>query len=260
MTLHVGFIVVSCRAIDDLTHLDVLLAEDTVDTRFRCEGWSGDVIGQARRQGFITLGVEFLALVGLRVIVVPCGGIVHLVGEQVAIVVADVVRQAEEVVEVAVIVRDASLLVGHGRTGRTGAPQCRVLCGQHHVALLIVLATHGAVVNDEVSLLDEPRLVGLAHQVVGPITHGVVQPVGGVVDDELFIGIGRLVAQFVAVLVVVGVVVGLHVAQRHAAVGGSTDGERQFHLLGVGIGRTGVGRDILVVDVDAASYVPVVCW
>ena len=71
--------------------------------------------------------------------------------------------------------------------------------------------------------------------------------------------VGTLAAQLASVLVVVGVAVGLYLAQGEASVRSGGDGERYGDVLAVGLCRAGVCRYILVVDIDGALDVPVVC-
>ena len=273
MGLHVGLVVLPRRAKDNLALLDVLLGIDAA--RLRSEGGTGEVLGLACRcllavvlsvelglaGQFGVIGVIGVSLLSLLngVVLVPLHGVVHLVGEQIAGLAAEVVRHAEEVVEVAVGMRLAAFLVGDGGSVAGAAQRC-VLALRQHFALGVGLAAHRAVVDDDVGLLDELGLVAFAHQVVVPIADGIVQAVGVAVDDDVVVGGtgGVGVAHLVAVLVVVGIDVGLHVAQRHPAVGSRADGERYLHLLGIGVGSAGVGRDILVIDVDLAADVPIV--
>ena len=264
MTFHVLLVVLLRRAKDNLALLDVLLGIDAA--RRRSEGGTGEVVGLFGRGGLlwivVVLSVELVGLCGsglLGVVLIPLHGVVHLVGEQIAGLAAQVVRHAEEVVEVAVGMRLAAFLVGDGGSVAGAAQRC-VLALRQHFALGVGLAAHRAVVDDDVGLLDELGLVAFAHQVVVPIADGIVQAVGVAVDDDVVVGGtgGVGVAHLVAVLVVVGIDVGLHLAQRHLAVRCRRDGERYLHLLGIGVGRAGVGRDVLVIDVDLAADVPIV--
>ena len=238
------------------------------------------------RKQFIDISVLSIGLSrsgSLGVVVIPHHGVVHVVGEHIARIVTQIVRGSEDIVEgcidrIVVIILDVHRIsvfingsplnsrhshgiitrVNHLHVALRSGLQLSVFRRQHHVACRVIVAANLTAVDHHVSLFHEAGLLGIAHQAVVPVTDGVVQLVSGVVDDDGLVGISRLVAQLVAVLVVVGIVVGLHLAQRHATVGGGGDGERHLHLLSVGIGRAGEGRDILVVDVDGASDEPVV--
>ena len=50
----------------------------------------------------------------------------------------------------------------------------------------------------------------------------------------------------------------MNVLQRQAALRLRGDGQRDAHLLGIGLCRTGIGRDILLVEVEIATDIPVV--
>ena len=98
-------------------------------------------------------------------------------------------------------------------------------------------------------------LLGIAQQAPVPVTDGVVLLISDIVDDQFL-----ACCQFHVVCLVlpVGIEVRLNVEQRHRAVRGGGDGERYVHRLAVGVGRAGIGRDELVVDVDRTLDIPVV--
>ena len=63
----------------------------------------------------------------------------------------------------------------------------------------------------------------------------------------------------IAILVVVGIEAGLYIAQGQLAVGTCRDGQRNADVLAIGCCRTGISRNVLVVDIDATLDVPIVC-
>ena len=103
------------------------------------------------------------------------------------------------------------------------------------------------------SLLHEQLFLGLTEQIPVPVADGVIAVVGFVVDNhllavfELHTG-GRVVC----------IAVGLDVEECHGAMRSGGNGERHVNLFAEGIGHTGVGGDILIVDVGGALDVPVV--
>ena len=145
----------------------------------------------------------------------------------------------------------------------------KVAFAQHVAAGGIVGAVDGAVLGVEVGHGDEVLAVLVRHLVPVPPGDDIVQTVGLVlvvhpylihqfavgILDAANLHLLRLVGR---VRHIVGVEVGLHIEQLQAAVRGGGDGQRQVYGLRVGIGRAGVGRYLLIVDVDGALHVPVV--
>ena len=101
---------------------------------------------------------------------------------------------------------------------------------------------------------DKQPLVTLAEQAPLPVVDGLPQLVFYVVGRD----VAHVRADGLVVAVVVGIAVGLHLTQRDLAEGRCRECQRDRDRLGIGIGRAGVGRDVLVVDVDVALDVPVV--
>ena len=90
-----------------------------------------------------------------------------------------------------------------------------------------------------------------------PIGDGVVEVVNLGSDEDTVRAYRGLAAT--GSVVVEGIEVLLHVGEEQRAVGCGSDGQRQVDGLGIGRSRTGVGGDYLVIDVDFATDVPVVC-
>ena len=260
---------------DDVAKLVVLLPVEAVD---------GGRIGGA------VLVVIAAGLVLRRVVVllcvpsVPDVGVVDIVGEHVAQVVTQVVGFVEhvgkslvDVIACLVLLHDG-IAVGvrrslqDGGNGLVGAvvgrevlllllcriKQCFVFLGQHHVAGGIEGVPDLAAVGGDVCLVDEQLLLRVAQHEVVPVGDGVVELVGDVAQHNLVIALERCLRRAV-VRRVVGIVVGLHLQELHPAVRGRGDGERDVDHLAVGVGHTGVGRDVLVVDIDGALDEPIVC-
>ena len=86
-----------------------------------------------------------------------------------------------------------------------------------------------------------------------PITDRIVQLVFYIVDNQFLI-----TTQLHTIRIIIGISVGLYIQQLHSAMRSSRDGQRKIHHLTVGIGRTGISRDILVIDIDRTPDIPVV--
>ena len=217
----------------------------------------------------------YLAAVGVelgRVPGIPLRGVVHLVCQDITRVVTHVVRLAEHEIEglvngLAIVVFDHHviavlvfrclhdgfhLLVVDGLC-RSSIPQRLIFVGQHHVARWIECVADLAAVVGDVCLFHEQLFLRVTQQVPVPIADGCVLVIVDVVDVHLLAKF-----QWHARRSVVRIAVGHDVHQFHAAVRGSGDGQRYLHGLAVGIRRTGVGRYILVVDIDLSLDVPVV--
>ena len=201
-----------------------------------------------------------------RVPLVPVGRCVHLEADDIARVMAQVVRQAEHIVGCHVHVALGVVDVGHALHAvdllrRQRGPECLIVCGQHHLALGVaaIRATGsgiGAGCHGDHRLLDEEFALGGIQLAPVPIGDDIVQPVGDAARvhlDTVLANLGRLV-----LVGIVGIEVGLHVDQLQLSVRACSDGQRDVPLAGVGRRRTGIGRQHLVVDVDAALDVPVV--
>ena len=176
---------------------------------------------------------------------------------------ADVVRRAEEVRHVGDGHADGlAFVVEHGVALALKGVEGRVV---HDVlAGGILHAVDGASLAVDIGLRDEALAVLVRHEVPVPPGDDLVQcvAVALVVHPHLLYLLAVLVevANLLRVLSVgpVGVEVGLHVEQLQAAMRGGGDGQRQVDGLRVGVGRAGVGRHLLVVDVHLALHVPVV--
>ena len=107
--------------------------------------------------------------------------------------------------------------------------------------------------NRGIYLIHEARLVDGRERLVSPVVDRIASLVGDIVDDDT-----ALIAKGCSLIIIISIAVGLDLAQRHPTMRGSRDGERDVHRLGISVGRAGIGRDILVVDVDRALDIPVV--
>ena len=112
----------------------------------------------------------------IGVVVIPDLGVVQLEGEDISLVVGDIVRRTEDLAEgnVAPLSYAIDGVYGEGA----------VFLGQHCVALLIFCFTDLAVAHDGVGLTDELLAVRLAEQHPIPISDGVVEVIGDIVDEH----------------------------------------------------------------------------
>ena len=194
------------------------------------------------------------------VVAIPNPRVAHVVGEDVAIVVADVVRHVEDIVE------------GHGVGGiecrshhlGIGCLQSRVFIRQQHSAFghgtcghSGGTGSHRTCCSADVCLLHEVLAVFVVEEIPIPVGDGVVEVVNLGSDEDTVRAYRGLAAT--GSVVVEGIEVLLHVGEEQRAVGCGSDGQRQVDGLGIGRSRTGVGGDYLVIDVDFATDVPVVC-
>ena len=129
---------------------------------------------------------------------------------------------------------------------------------QHGVSLRIGHIANLALCHGGVGLAHKLHLVGIAELHPIPVADGVVDVVGDVVDEHGLIGL-QLGLALTAYRLIVSIEVGLDVLDGNLAMRGGRDGEGDVHRLAIGVGRTRVGRDVLVVDIDATLDVPIVC-
>ena len=168
---------------------------------------------------------------------------------------ADVVRHVEDIVE------------GHGvggiecrsRHGGIGCLPCCIFRRQQHGTF----GHDGRAVGQrtlssaDVCLLHEVLAVFVVEEIPIPVGYGVVEVVNLGSDEDTVRAYRGLAAT--GSVVVEGIEVLLHVGEEQRAVGCGSDGQRQVDGLGIGRSRTGVGGDYLVIDIDFATDVPVVC-
>ena len=137
---------------------------------------------------------------------------------------------------------------------RCCVPQRFIFTWQHYIARGIVFVANLTTVVGDISLLHKQFFLGVTQQTPVPIADGVVFVILNIVDVCL---LAKL--QWYAGRRIEGITVGHDVQQFHAAVRSGSDSQRDLHGLTIGIWSTGVGRDILVVDVYLSLDVPIVC-
>ena len=142
---------------------------------------------------------------------IPLAGIVHLVGEQIACVVAGVVRLAEDVILTGRILVAIENHIAFSVSVGVRAIALILCVGHHKRARLVQRAAvdaHRDTVG--IGLLYEQLLLCIGQQVPVPIVDGIVRIVGLVVDDHLLAAL-----QLHAGCRIVGIAVGLHIKQLH---------------------------------------------
>ena len=172
---------------------------------------------------------------------------------------SQVVGTAEDEVEVDI------LLLGDMVDRRMGGLQLLVVGGQEYRSLRIGLVADLTLGDGQIGVGDEVTLVYLTQLHPVPITDGVVEMIGHIVVDQHavvilgLIGILQRRAVFLVGLgrVIVGVEVHLHVLEFHLTVRGCIDVQRYLLGLAVGVSHTGIGGDILIVDVTGTTDEPV---
>ena len=196
----------------------------------------------------------------LCVPVVPNLGIVQLVGQDIAIVVAEVVAGTEDEVEVYFYIFHYSidiLRLGDGRRSSARTPDGFVFRTQQHGAGGIFRIANLTVFLDIVRVFDEEGFFCRCQQIPVPIADRCVKTVFYLVNLYLSVR-GQLILYVASIDGIVSILVRHDVEQLHRSVRGGRNGQRNLHLLAVGVGGSGVGRDELVVDVDGTLDVPVV--
>ena len=128
-----------------------------------------------------------------------------------------------------------------------------VFTWQQYGALRIGGSAYLTVGYGDIGFIHEEASLRRCQHVPVPIGDGVVQLVRHIVDDHLLAFLQRHAGRRI-----VGIEVLLHRHQLHLAVRGSGDGQRDVNHLAIGIGGTGIGRDILVIDIYRALDVPIV--
>ena len=165
-----------------------------------------------------------------RIPFIPYTRIVHVVGQDIARSVCQVVRRAEHELVINVFLLVDMIDLAAGRLQRI------VFTWQQHGALRIGDVANLTVGYGDVGLFLEEASLRRCQHIPVPVADGVVQLVGHIVDDHLLAFL-----QGHAGRRIVGVEILLHLHQRHLAVRGCGDGERYVYRLTVGVGGTGVG-------------------
>ena len=174
---------------------------------------------------------------------------------------AEVVAGAEDKVEVnyfyfLFLIIDF-LRLRDDRRSSTSTPDVVIFRLQQHGACLVFFIANLTVLLDVIGVFDEEVPLRRRQQIPIPITDGRVKRIFHLANHECAVSSKRCLCGTV-VERIVSILVRHNVEQLHRTMRGCRDGQRYLHLLAVGIGRAGIGRDILVVDVDRTLDVPVV--
>ena len=170
--------------------------------------------------------------------VVPLTGVIHLVGQDIALVVADVVRLAEDVVIIYFLVigiLDGLIVsIGIGMSCTLVSNELRI---GHDVGACSIFHTVYLTGNTvRIGLLYEQILFIVAQQIPIPVADGVVLVVCLAIDNHLL-----AIAQFYARLCIVGIEAGHHVQKFHLTMRGSGNCQRNLYDFAIGIRLAGVG-------------------
>ena len=178
---------------------------------------------------------------------------------------ADVVRRMEDVIHIHVdillhVVHVVNHLAVNLLRGQRSLER-GISIRQHHRSLRTALdgspVKISTLLQTHHGLFHKQLLLVLAQLTPVPIGNDIVQHIRGAVATHLnaFLVNDSLIVE----VLIVGIEVLLHVNELQLTIRVGRDGQRDVLLTDVCRGRTGIGRDYLVVDVDGTLHKPVVC-
>ena len=228
----------------DVAFAVITLSEHTASIAYQVVGWTVLIA----RIGGLLLVVPFTFMLGVPGI--PLGGVIDLVGQDITRVMTKVIGRAEHEVEINI------LLFLHMIDFGVCIFQSRVFIWQIHCTgrnNVLIVFFQLTVCYGDIGILHEESLLRLGQQIPVPIADGVVLVVLDIVDDHLLI-----ILQHNTRSRIVGIAVRHHIQQLHGAMRGRRDGQWDVYTLTIGIGRTSIGGDVLVVDIYRTLDEPVV--
>ena len=185
------------------------------------------------------------------VVVVPFQGVGDVEGNQITGIVRNFVRNAEHRVgtrlmrfAVDVDYTDVGIFLLNGSE----------IFGQQYQTFFVVGFAGLGIANGHISRIDKVRLVGDRKLRPIPVTDRIVLMISVFFNQDTIVGSQHSIA--IVFTYEISIFIGVDALQGHTAFGTGSNGKRNVDVLFVCLRRTGVTRNILIVDIEVTTDIP----